>query len=176
MAVALLLPATPLNGGAVSLYDEDGPFECPPALPTGGPTEVFFAKTWDIAWNQTPTYKVPFTITGLILDSQSQTIGDAFYEPIEGVETTFEGKDWWWVDALLQYTCVNALGLSFRFPTPGVAPSGYALLMGDSNPPNSGGGELPECWDIYDWWIDSSGYHETYRGQICEGDYGEWET
>jgi len=48
-----------------------------------------------------------------------------------------------------------------------------SIIIGSEPKDYCGGTPPPDCWDVWDWWVDSSGYHEQYRGQYCDGE--EWE-
>lgn len=150
---------------------EPGPIYCPFILPTG-------LGTWVTLPHSIPRVDVEGTIdfspsvfhryTPL---PQSRPL--AKYVPDNGRERTSGAQKWYWDGALAEFECTQEYidGALVRTYMPTYDDDGIATPVY-----SSGGGVQQEqnCFEAYEWWFDSTGYHEHFLGSWCEG--GEWET
>jgi hypothetical protein len=174
---------------------------CPSQLPYPGLAWV--NKTWKIPWYEHPATKSPFTPT-LLLNAGPSGDFQAYYEPVEGIDTEFDGHEWTWYEPEVHYTCIpSETGQGFLFfPTPWVAPSGFALIIDGeycgggegegegetlrSSPTSGlraqpslantcyggGGYTEPDCWEVWEWWFDNQGVYHEHY----LGTYCEYES
>lgn len=198
LAFALIMAAFLSAGTAVSVrafeYDENGteitPMMCPLAFPAPG-WPALVARTWYVPrWNLPAGDEVPFFVTSVTWTNKIQPVpvGYGWYKPDQSTKDNYDGNNWSWQGptgvggvyikcdrvrtffGLFEFWVANYTGAQW----------GYAVPVGDDgtegeNIVNTGGGEGETCYEAYYWWIDNTGYHETFITSWCEDD-GEAQT
>ena len=189
-ATAFLLGATFSRAGARSpVVVDDGvvtaPTLCPPNLPLPGinialPPTVDVPKFDPNAPGRQGASTVPFKPTAYWLNPGVQPVllGQGWYSP-EQTTTTYNGLHYTWTgpgdEGALMFTCTEQtyflLFIAITVTSTGNV-WGFATVDPEegTGTRSSGGGEAEpnsDCYELYEWWVDDSGYHEVILSSWC---------